>query len=71
VPIIGPPPVTKAILSPEIILPNATADPSMLRQLPRLKLIATRRAPGGTIHPAQTAGEFWKEYDAGQAAGKK
>ena len=52
----------------EIILPPKPGDLSALRQLPRLKLISTRNANG---HPTQTAAEFWKEYDAKQAAGKK
>jgi hypothetical protein len=42
----------------------------MLRELPRLKLISA--APtANTGHTTQTAEEFWKEYDAKRAAGKK
>lgn len=56
----------------EIILPNNGADPTPLRGLPRLRLISTRLivATPRSV-PAQTAEEFWKEYDAKQAAGKK
>ena len=49
----------------EIVLPEGAADPSMLRGLPRLRLISYK--PIGkdrSVHPAQTAAEFWKEYDA-------
>ena len=56
----------------EIILPAAFGDLSLLRKLPKLRFISTR--PVGTgydPHPAQTAEEFWKEYDAKPAAGKK
>ncbi len=50
----------------EIILPETTLDLSVLRKLPRLKLISTRWAGTGigNTHPLQTAEEFWKEYDA-------
>ena len=48
----------------EIVLPSKTGDLSVLRQLPRLKLISMSNAGG---HTTQTAGEFWKEYDAQQA----
>ncbi|MEQ1842101.1 MAG: hypothetical protein ABL994_16975, partial [Verrucomicrobiales bacterium] len=41
-----------------------------LRNHPGLKLISFREAPV-TALPAQTAAEFWKEYDAKQVAGKK
>ena len=48
----------------EIILPAKAGDLSVLRKLPRLNLISTRNA---SAHPAQSAEEFWKEYDAQQA----
>jgi Leucine-rich repeat (LRR) protein len=56
----------------EIILPAAPGDLSLLRKLPRLKRISTRLVGGGSVasHPAQTAEEFWKEYDARPAAPK-
>jgi tRNA A-37 threonylcarbamoyl transferase component Bud32/tetratricopeptide (TPR) repeat protein len=54
----------------EILLPAKAGDLSMLRELPRLKFISTREV-GTSGHPAQTAAEFWKEYDAKEATGKK
>ena len=54
----------------EIILSDNGADPIPLRALPRLRFISTR-VVGNPAHAAQTAEEFWKEYDAKQAAGKK
>ena len=54
----------------EIILPDNGADPIPLRALPRLRFISTR-VVGNPAHAAQTAEEFWKEYDVKQAAGKK
>jgi hypothetical protein len=48
----------------EILLPDTVGDLSMLRDLPRLKGISTRRAPVQAPHAAQTAAEFWKEFDA-------
>ena len=52
----------------EIILPPKPGDLSVLRKLPRLKFISTRSLSGTSN---QTTAEFWKEYDAKQAAGKK
>jgi len=46
----------------EILLPKEAKNVELLRSLPRLKYISPRFAEGG--HPAQTAAEFWKEYDA-------
>ncbi len=56
----------------EIILPAGFGDLSSLRKLPNLRLISTRSAGSSYApHPTQSAEEFWKEYDAKQAAGKK
>ena len=52
----------------EIILPAKAGDLSMLRKLPRLKFIS---APNVGSRLKYAAAEFWKEYDAKQAAGKK
>lgn len=47
-----------------IIIPPGT-DPTVLRRLPRLRHLSTRRTAHGWDHtPAQTAEEFWKEFDA-------
>jgi serine/threonine protein kinase len=49
----------------EIIVPKAGLDLSPLRKLPKLRLISARAITVGLDwHPAQTAEEFWKEYDA-------
>jgi serine/threonine protein kinase len=56
----------------EIVLPEGDIDVSVLRKLPKLIAISTRAVaggpkPGGGIRgpkPAQTAEEFWKQYDA-------
>jgi Leucine-rich repeat (LRR) protein len=65
-------PLADCVTLEEIILPAAFGDLSLLRKLPKLRLISTR-SNGSTYapHPTQTAEEFWKEYDAKQAAGKK
>jgi serine/threonine protein kinase/Leucine-rich repeat (LRR) protein len=54
----------------ELFMTNPFVFPGFqkLRGHPRLRRISTRFENG---HPAQTAEEFWKEYDAKQAAGKK
>lgn len=53
----------------EVILLNTAAkNVEVLRKLPRLKLISRRMSGWG---PAQTAAEFWKEYDATKAMGGK
>jgi len=48
--------------------PSVFPDFQKLRSHPRLRRISTRFVNG---HPAQKAEEFWKEYDAKQAAGQK
>ncbi len=48
----------------EIVLPEEAKNVEMLRNLPHLRLISVRR--GIAKHPAQTAAEFWVEYDAKQ-----
>ena len=47
----------------ELILPAGPLDPTPLRHLPKLRRLSTRSV-GLIITPAQTAEEFWKEYDA-------
>ncbi len=42
----------------------------LLRSLPKLRYLSQSLNPA-TQHPAQTVEEFWKEYDAKQAAEKK
>ena len=48
----------------EIMLPTKVKNVEVLRQMPRLRIITD------TAH-ARTAEEFWKQYDAQQAAGVK
>ncbi len=55
----------------EIVLPKEAKNVERLRSLPRLKYISTRGDQSNGGRPAQTAAEFWKEYDAQQAAEKK
>ena len=40
------------------------------RTLPKLRMLSARMA-SGTLHPPQTAVEFWKEFDAQKAAAPK
>ena len=56
----------------EVVLPPDVS-PEPLRALPNLKRLSYRSTLGkeSTNIPAQTAAEFWAEYDAQQAAGKK
>ena len=55
----------------ELVVPSTPSlDLSPLRALPKLRLLSTRSV-GSEMNPAQTAEEFWKEYDAQPAAGKK
>ncbi|MDF1814825.1 MAG: protein kinase [Verrucomicrobiales bacterium] len=55
----------------ELILPAGSLDLTPLRHLPNLRRLSTRSTgQAHSIIPAQTAGEFWKEYDA-KPAGKK
>ena len=49
----------------ELVLPAGSLDLTPLRHLPKLRRLSTRSA-GQTMAPAQTAEEFWKEYDAQQ-----
>ncbi len=51
-----------------VALNTAAKNVEVLRKLTRLKLISTRLSGWG---PAQTAAEFWKEYDAKRAGGTK
>ncbi len=49
----------------EVILPAGTPDPTPLRQLPKLRRLSTRTVgKNDRKNAAQTAEEFWKEYDA-------
>lgn len=52
----------------EIVLPDKATNVELLRTLPRLRYLS---ADNATDRPTQTAEEFWKAYDAQQAAGKK
>ena len=52
----------------EITLPPKARNVELLRQLPHVERLSHRRAGE---HPAQTAAEFWNEYDAQNAAGRK
>ena len=59
-----------------LILPPAARDVGQLRALRKLTRISARLDKNvvtlvGEGGPAQTAEEFWKEYDAQQAAGRK
>jgi hypothetical protein len=56
-----------------IILPRIAIDVEKLRRLPNRRLIsfAFVPRPGQIDSPDKTAEQFWKEYDAQQAAGKK
>ncbi len=54
----------------EIRLSAQPGDLSMLRGLPRLKLIAARQGTTDN-YPYQNAADFWAAYDAQRAAGKK
>ncbi len=55
----------------KLILPDAFGDLSLLRKLPKLRLISTRHVGAAyNPDPAQTVAEFWKEYDTQQAAKK-
>ena len=52
----------------EIELPDdQVANLERLRKLPKLRFLSSRRDEV-TNHPAQTAEQFWKEYDAKKAA---
>jgi hypothetical protein len=55
----------------EIVLPDKATNVERLRTLPKLRYLAPHGNIYGNEHPVQTAEEFWKEYDAKQAAGKK
>ena len=61
----------------ELFVPLNARNLSELRRLPRLRLISARPGKEGKqadegMHPAQTAAEFWEEYDAQRKpAGKK
>ena len=52
-----------------IVLPKNLADPGVLRKLPHLRKIDTNSG-GRPAEKLKDAAEFWKEYDAQQAAGK-
>ena len=56
----------------EVAVHENHPDLSPLRHLPKLRLLSTRVV--GTfidLHPAQTAAEFWQEYDAKKAGNSK
>ncbi len=51
----------------DILLPSEAKNVELLRSLPSLKYISTRASSNNwRDHPAQTAADFWKEYDAKQ-----
>jgi hypothetical protein len=56
-----------------IVLPSGARDIEKLRLLPKLRLISFKSVQqlGLYARPDKTAEQFWKEYDAQQAAGKK
>jgi len=53
-----------------IVLPKNLSDPGVLRKLPHLRKIDTFGG-GRSSEKFKDAADFWKEYDAQQAAGKK
>ncbi len=54
----------------EIELPKGAKNVERLRTLKKLRYLSYY-LNHNTNHPAQTAEEFWKEYNAQHAAGKK
>jgi hypothetical protein len=52
-----------------IVLPRGARDLEVLRQLPMLRLLSYE--VDQTKLPNRTAEQFWKEFDARQAAGRK
>jgi len=52
----------------EINLPDPVSNVERLRTLKKLRYLSYKWSGS---HPDKTAEEFWKEYDAKQAAGKK
>ncbi len=56
----------------EVVLPDTVKNVEVLRQHPSLKRFSRKAInPPQGYGSAQTAAEFWAEYDAPQAAGKK
>ena len=55
----------------EILLPRNPKNVERLRGLKKLRYLSTRYVNGNPGHPAQTAEEFWKEYDATKVGGGK
>jgi serine/threonine protein kinase/Leucine-rich repeat (LRR) protein len=53
-----------------IVLPRAARDIETLRRLPKLRLLSYDTNKESSL-PNKTAEQFWKEYDAKQAAAKK
>jgi hypothetical protein len=49
-----------------LVLPEGSYDLERLRTLPNLKRVS-HRVTGDTFSPAQTAEEFWREFDAGKS----
>ena len=54
----------------DVVLPDAAKNVELLRKLPNLKRLS-RKTVGYQAAPAQSVEEFWADYDAQQAAGKK
>lgn len=75
-------PLAECTTLEEIVVPTAVKDVSLLRHLPKLNRISTAGVGGGgsvvvernagrRSQPKDTAEDFWLEYDAKRAAGKK
>ncbi len=63
-------PLTGCTTLEELLLPPALGKIDFLRNLPNLRRLS-QRGLGNPPRPAQTPAEFWLEYDAQKAAGKK
>ena len=55
----------------QVILPQGLKNIEPLKKLPKLRYIGYTEGPGPDYLPDHTAAEFWKEYDAQQAAVNK
>jgi len=55
----------------QVALPRGVKNLELLRQHPKLRYLGYAEGPAPDYRPDQTAEEFWKEYDAQKAAGKK
>jgi hypothetical protein len=63
-------PLAKLTRLERLVIPGGEFDLEPLRSLPTLKRLG-RRLIAGTGLPAQTAAEFWKEYDAQKGTAPK